>query len=62
MLPLALLPQPWPGADAYALAREIYRLCHARAEEHVLAMLRKEDAATPDADAAYHGRFGGLQD
>jgi len=62
MLPLALLPQPWPGTDAYALAREIYRLCHARAEEHVLAMLRKEDAATPDADAAYHGRFGGLRD
>lgn len=62
MLPLALLPQPWPGADAYALAREIYRLCHARAEEHVLAMLRKEDAATPEADAAYYGRFGGLRD
>lgn len=60
MLPLALLPQPWPGTDAYALAREIYRLCQARAEEHVLAMLRKEDAATPEADAAYHGRFGGL--
>ena len=62
MLPLALLPQPWPGADAYALAREIYRLCHARAEQHVLAMLRKEDAATPDADAAYYGRFGGLEE
>lgn len=62
MLPLALLPQPWLGADAYALAREIYRLCHARAEEHVLAMLRKEDAATLDADAAYYGRFGGLRD
>jgi len=61
MLPLSLLPQPWPGADAYALAREIYRLCHARAEEHVLAMLRREDEATPAADAAYYGRFGGLE-
>jgi phenylacetic acid degradation operon negative regulatory protein len=60
MLPLALLPQPWPGADAYALAREIYRLCQARAEEHVLAMLRREDPATPDADATYFERFGGL--
>ena len=60
MLPLELLPQPWPGSDAHALARAIYRLCHARAEQHVLAMLRKEDAATPEADAAYRGRFGGL--
>ena len=61
MLPLTLLPQPWPGADAYALAREIYLLSQARAEEHVLAMLRREDEATPEADAAYHCRFGGLE-
>lgn len=61
MLPLALLPQPWPGTDAYALAATIYRLCQARAEEHVMAMLRREDPATPDADAAFHRRFGGLR-
>ena len=60
MLPLSLLPDPWPGADAYALARTIYRLSHARAEEHVLAMLRREDAATPEADAACRSRFEGL--
>ena len=60
MLPYALLPQPWPGAAAHALAREIYLLSQARAEEHVLAMLRREDPATPAADAAYHARFGGL--
>lgn len=62
MLPLALLPRPWPGTEAHALARQVYRLCHARAEEHVLAMLRKEDPATPEADAAYYARFGGLLD
>ena len=61
MLPLALLPQPWPGSSAYELARDIYRLCQARAEQHLLAMLRREDPATPDADAAFHARFGGLQ-
>ena len=61
MLPLALLPQPWPGSGAYELARDIYRLCQARAERHLLAMLRREDPATPDADAAFHARFGGLQ-
>jgi len=60
MLPLSLLPGPWPGADAYALARTIYRLSHARAEEHVLATLRREDPATPAADAACRSRFEGL--
>lgn len=60
MLPLELLPQPWPGSEAYALARDIYRLTHAQAEQHVMAMLRREDAATPAADPAFHARFGGL--
>lgn len=60
MLPLALLPTPWPGAQAYALARTIYRLCQAEAEAHVLTQLRREDPATPDADCAYWARFDGL--
>lgn len=60
MLPLALLPDPWPGSDAYALARSIYRQTWARAEEHVMAMLRKEDEGTPPADGDFYGRFGGL--
>ena len=29
--------------------------------EQVKAWLRREDEATPDADDAFHGRFGGLQ-
>jgi phenylacetic acid degradation operon negative regulatory protein len=61
MLPLALLPTPWPGSEAYELAGRIYRLVQARAEEHVMAMLRKEDENTPPADSAYHERFGGLR-
>ncbi|QOY94027.1 phenylacetic acid degradation operon negative regulatory protein PaaX [Massilia sp. UMI-21] len=60
MLPLALLPGPWPGSDAYELARRIYRLTHARSEEHIMTMLRKEDASTPEADSDFHARFGGL--
>ncbi|WP_020651927.1 phenylacetic acid degradation operon negative regulatory protein PaaX [Massilia niastensis] len=60
MLPLELLPQPWPGSEAYALARDIYRLVHAQAEQHVMAMLRREDSTTPAADAAFRARFGGL--
>jgi phenylacetic acid degradation operon negative regulatory protein len=60
MLPVELLPDPWPGSDAYALAGAIYRLVAGAAEEHVLAVLRAEDADTPLADSAYFARFGGL--
>jgi phenylacetic acid degradation operon negative regulatory protein len=60
MLPLELLPAPWPGSDAYALARTIYGRTFARAEEHVMAVLRREDEHAPDADAAFYQRFGGL--
>lgn len=60
MLPLELLPDPWPGTDAYELARAIYRLTWRQAEEHVMTMLGKEDEATPPADAAFYERFGGL--
>jgi len=60
MLPLALLPQPWPGSEAYALAQSIYRLVWAPAETHLMALLRREDAEAPAADAAFYERFGGL--
>jgi phenylacetic acid degradation operon negative regulatory protein len=60
MLPVELLPDPWPGSDAYALAGAIYRLVAGAAEDHVLTVLRAEDPATPLADSAYFARFGGL--
>ena len=60
MLPLALLPQPWPGSEAYALAQAIYRLVWAPAERHLMDVLRREDAAAPAADAGLAERFGGL--
>ena len=60
MLPLALLPQPWPGSEAYALAQAIYRLVWAPAERHLMDVLRREDAAAPEADAGLTERFGGL--
>jgi phenylacetic acid degradation operon negative regulatory protein len=61
MLPLELLPDPWPGSDAYELARDVYRLVFAQAEEHLLAVLRREDEQTLEADAAFYQRFGGLR-
>ena len=60
LLPVALLPAQWPGAQAYALARALYRRTQAAAEEFVLAVLRREDAATPPAEAGFYERFGGL--
>ncbi|MFL6659660.1 MAG: phenylacetic acid degradation operon negative regulatory protein PaaX [Massilia sp.] len=60
MLPIELLPDPWPGSEAYALAGAIYRRTQAQAEVQVTAALRSEDADAPAADAAYLLRFGGL--
>jgi phenylacetic acid degradation operon negative regulatory protein len=60
MLPLELLPSPWPGSEAYELARAIYRRVFEPAEEHLMAVLRREDDASPKADEAFYERFGGL--
>ena len=60
MMPIELLPDPWPGSAAYELARALYRMTQAAAEQHVLAALRREDAQASAADAAFYQRFGGL--
>jgi phenylacetic acid degradation operon negative regulatory protein len=59
-LPVELLPDPWPGASAYALARDIYRRVQAGAEHHIMATLRREDADAAVAEASFYQRFGGL--
>jgi phenylacetic acid degradation operon negative regulatory protein len=61
MLPVELLPDPWPGARAYELARSLYRAIYAAAEEHVGAAMRREDEEAPLADAGFFQRFGGLE-
>ena len=61
MLPLELLPDPWPGSDAYAVARAIYLLVYAQAEVHIDAVLRREDEGAPSADEVFYQRFGGLR-
>ncbi len=60
-LPVELLPDPWPGAQAYELARELYLATYEVAEQHILAALRDEDADAPAAEAAFFERFGGLR-
>ncbi|KQQ87381.1 phenylacetic acid degradation operon negative regulatory protein PaaX [Massilia sp. Leaf139] len=61
LLPLELLPDPWPGTDAYAVAREVYLMVVAQAEVHIDTVLRREDGEAPGADAAFYQRFGGLR-
>ncbi len=60
-LPAALLPLDWPGAAAYALCRDFYRLTHRAAERHLLATLQDARGTLPPASAAFHQRFGGLR-
>jgi len=60
-LPVELLPEPWPGAQAYELARAIYLLTYAAAEQHIMATLRHEDSDAPEAEEAFYERFGGLR-
>ncbi|MCL6484506.1 MAG: phenylacetic acid degradation operon negative regulatory protein PaaX, partial [Janthinobacterium lividum] len=59
-LPVELLPEPWPGTQAYALARDLYRITHAPAEEHILATLRREDEQAAAVAPWFFERFGGL--
>ena len=60
-LPVELLPDPWPGAAAFELARELYRATYVAAEEHIVAALRREDPTAAEAEPAFHERFGGLR-
>ncbi len=60
LLPAALLPMDWPGAAAYALCRDFYRLTHGSAERHLAATLATPDTTLPPANAAFRSRFGGL--
>ena len=59
-LPVELLPEPWPGAEAYQLARALYRLTYAASELHVLTTLQREDEQAPAAESSFYQRFGGL--
>jgi phenylacetic acid degradation operon negative regulatory protein len=60
LLPAALLPMDWPGAAAYALCRDFYRLTHGSAERHLASTLATPGTALPPANAAFRSRFGGL--
>lgn len=60
MLPVELLPQPWPGVEAYNVARALYLATYRAAEEHLMTTLLREDAQAQPAEDAFYQRFGGL--
>jgi phenylacetic acid degradation operon negative regulatory protein len=60
MLPVELLPDPWPGSEAYQLARALYQCTYAGAEQHIVETMQREDAHVPQAEASFFQRFGGL--
>lgn len=60
LLPDALLPLDWPGAAAYGLCRDFYRLTHRSAERHLTTTLAAPGEVLPPANAAFRSRFGGL--
>lgn len=60
LLPPALLPLDWPGAAAYALCRDFYRLTLRDAERHLAATLAEPGESWPAADDAFYRRFDGL--
>lgn len=60
LLPLALLPDDWPGTTAYDLCRRIYELAWPAAERHIVVTLAQEERAVSQANAEFFKRFGGL--
>jgi len=60
-LPAQLLPEVWPGKEAYAICSDIYRNTYEAAEDYLLAALRREDENVEEAAPYFYQRFGGLR-
>lgn len=58
-LPAALLSAEWPGANAYELAHEVYRLTQDAAERYLAATIAGDGETLPPADRSFQARFGG---
>ena len=56
-LPRAVLPNDWPGADAYELARTLYRITGPRAEAFVVTVLGEDAELAPRKPANPEPRF-----
>ncbi len=62
MLPEALLPDDWPGSEARALCRDVYRRIWYPVEQHVTRLLETFEGQVPAPSPDFRARFGGLPD
>lgn len=59
-LPEEVLPANWNGSAARLLSRNLYRLTHRLAEEHLSRVLETAEGPLPDPAPYFYKRFGGL--
>jgi phenylacetic acid degradation operon negative regulatory protein len=60
-LPEELLGRFWPGGEARAVLRTLYRRVERRAEEWIMREFATSSGPLPPAAASYYTRFGGLR-
>lgn len=60
-LPEQLMPRNWPGIEARALCRKLYRITHRPAQTHLASVLETPDGPLPQAAPYFYERFGGLE-
>lgn len=60
-LPPRLLPRRWRGAQAHALAAELYRALAPASEAHLCEQLCTADGEHPRLEAAFRKRFGRIR-
>ncbi len=58
-LPREVLPADWPGAAAYTLCRDFYRVAQPLAEAHLAAAFEAEGERLPPARPDFYLRFAG---
>ena len=61
-LPVELLPARWAGAEAWALARDLYAALFEASEAHLSAVVTTARGALPPADPALGDRFAASDD
>ncbi|WP_157994627.1 phenylacetic acid degradation operon negative regulatory protein PaaX [Peristeroidobacter agariperforans] len=60
LLPAALLPEDWAGADAQGLCRDLYATVFPASEQYLSATVQTQAGALPAPAAEIFQRFGGL--
>jgi phenylacetic acid degradation operon negative regulatory protein len=59
-LPDELLPRDWVGAEAWALARDLYEALLEASDAHLCQVAQSDTGAMPAPPLSYYERFGGV--